>query len=219
MKEWLDWGWVADHQEEILELTRRHAWLSFVAVAIGFAISLPLSIYAYRHQRFYGPLTGVAGVLYTIPSLALFGFLYPFTGLGMTTAEIGLVSYTLLILIRNIVTGLRAVPADAKEAATAMGLSQRELLWKVELPLALPAIIAGLRIATVTVIGLVTVTALVGEGGLGVYILQGIRRFFTTAIVVGAALSVALAIVAEIFLVGVERVLSPWARGRRTRVA
>lgn len=217
MSEWLDWEWTIDHRDEIFELLQRHAWLTLVAVVIGTAISLPLAVLAHRHDWFYGPLTVVTGILYTIPSLALFALLFPYTGLGFLTAEIGLVSYTLLILIRNMVAGLRGVPEDALEAARGMGFTDRQILLRVELPLALPVIVAGIRIATVTVIGLVTVTAFVGEGGLGVYILQGLRRFFTTPILIGAALSVALAVAAELILLGTERALTPWARSRSSK--
>jgi osmoprotectant transport system permease protein len=159
-------------------------------------------------------VTVVSGLLYTIPSLALFAALQPFTGLSTTTAEIGLVSYTLLILIRNIVAGLDGVSADVKEAAIGMGYTRRQLLWRVEIPLALPAIVAGLRIATVTTIGLVTVTALIGKGGLGYFILLGLSRTFTTAIILGAGASVLLAILADFVLLRAERLLVPWSRAR-----
>ncbi len=219
MNEWLDWQWTLDHRDEILDLLQRHAWLTLVAVAIGTAISLPLAVFAHRHRWFYGPATVVTGTLYTIPSLALFALLFPYTGLGFLTAEIGLVSYTLLILIRNMVAGLQGVPDDALEAARGMGLTDRQILLRVELPLALPVIVAGIRIATVTVIGLVTVTAFVGEGGLGVYILQGLRRFFATPIVIGAILCGALAVAAELILLGTERLLTPWACTRGSKVS
>ena len=203
--------WVLDHRDDLWLAIGEHLWLTFLAVAIGFAISFPLAVYAFRHRRLYTPLAGVTGVLYTIPSLALFAALTPITGLSTTTAEIGLVSYTLLILIRNIVAGLDAVSEDAREAARGMGYTDRQLLWKVEVPLALPAIIAGLRIATVTTIGLVTVTALIGKGGMGYFILLGLRLTFPTAIVLGAVMSVLLAIVADLLLLRAQRLLVPWA--------
>src|SRR5439155_18804040 len=142
-----------------------------------------------------------------------------FTGLTTTSSEIGLVSYTLLILIRNIVAGLDAVPDDAREAAQGLGFTRRQLLWRVELPLALPEIVAGVRIATVTTVGLVTVTELIGQGGLGHFILDGLNTFFATATIVGAALSVVLAVIADAVLLGVQRVLTPWARLARARAA
>lgn len=206
--------WVGRNLDRIWEQLGQHVFLTFLAVAIGLLIALPVGVYAYRHRRFYAPVTWVAGFLYTIPSLALFAFLTTYTGLTTLTAEIGLVSYTLLILIRNVVAGLDGVPADTKEAARGMGYTGRQLLWRVELPLAFPVILAGVRVATVTIIGLVTVTALIGKGGLGFFILQGMRRFFSTPIVVGAVLSVLLAVIADLALLGLQRVLTPWARAR-----
>lgn len=214
MTELLRWEWVIDNLDDIWASTIEHVWLTFLAVTIGFAISFPLGIVAARHGRLFGPIVGVTGTLYTIPSLALFAALVPFTGLSTTTAEVGLVSYTLLILVRNIVAGLQGVSEDAREAAVGMGYTSRQLLWRVELPLALPAIVAGLRIATVTTVGLVTVTAMIGKGGLGSFILFGLTRSFATAIVVGAVLSVALAVLADVFLLLVERRLAPWSRVR-----
>jgi osmoprotectant transport system permease protein len=157
----------------------------------------------------------VSGVLYTIPSLALFALVLPFTGLSLLSAEIALVSYTVLILVRNLLTGLDSVPPDVTEAAVGMGFTASQRLWRIELPIALPVIVAGLRIATVTTIGLVTVTSLIGQGGLGYLIVTiGINQFFPTPIYVGAILSVALAIGADIGLLRVQHALTPWARAR-----
>lgn len=206
------WDWVNDHLGLIGSRLVEHIVLTVIAVGIGLAISFPLGVFAHRHRRVYGPITWVAGLLYTIPSLALFVILIPVTGLTATTVEIGLVSYTLLILIRNVVAGLEGVPADVKEAARGMGLDRRQLLWRVEVPLALPVIIAGIRVATVSTIGLVTVGALIGRGGLGTFILEGLQVFFNTEILIGAILSVALAFVAEALLLGAQRVLTPWSR-------
>lgn len=206
--------WVARNLDNIGERLVEHAWLTFLAVGIGLLISIPLGIYAYRHRRVYAPVTWVAGFLYTIPSLALFAFLTTYTGLTTLTAEIGLVSYTLLILIRNVVAGLQGVPSDTKDAARGMGYTGRQLLWKIELPLAFPVILAGIRVATVTIIGLVTVTSLIGKGGLGFFILQGMRRFFNTPILVGAVLSVLLAVTADVALLGLQKLLTPWTRSR-----
>ncbi|HEX2293731.1 MAG TPA: ABC transporter permease [Actinomycetota bacterium] len=215
MNELFRWSWVVDNLDDVYARTWEHVFLTVLAVGIGLLISFPLGVYCYRHRRAYGPVATAAGILYTIPSLALFAMLVPFTGLSTTTAEIGLVGYTLLILIRNVVAGLRGVPADAREAAVGMGYSPRQLLWRVELPLALPVIVAGIRIATVTVIGLVTVTALIGKGGLGYFILLGLRRFFSTATLLGAGLSVVLALAADRLLALAERMLTPWARRAR----
>jgi osmoprotectant transport system permease protein len=213
----IEWDWVRDHlhapgDPNVWDKFLQHLELTVLAVVIGFVISLPIAIYAYRHRRVYAPVTFVAGLLYTIPSLALFVLLIPFTHLTTTTVEIALVSYTLLILIRNTVAGLRGVPEDVKEAARGMGHSDRQILWRVELPMAIPAIMAGVRVATVTTIGLVTVAALIGFGGLGQFILLGLQRFFSTPTIVGATLSVAFALVADGLLVGAERALTPWTR-------
>jgi osmoprotectant transport system permease protein len=210
-----DGEWILEHLDLIGRLLIDHVVLTALAVGIGLAISFPLAVLAHRNQRLFPPITWVAGILYTIPSLALFALLVPFTGLTKVTAEIGLVGYTLLILIRNIVVGLDGVPEDAKEAARGMGYTDRQLLWRVELPLALPAVVAGIRIATVTTIGLVTVTAIITEGGLGQLILDALqRRLDFTRAITGAGLSLLLAIAADILLVGAQRFLTPWARSR-----
>jgi len=218
-EELIRWDWIVDHLDEIPKWLIQHLQLTILAVVIGFAISFPIAVYAYRHRKVYPPVTWVTGLLYTIPSLALFAVLVPYTGLGFVTAEIGLVSYTLLILIRNTVAGLSSVPADVKEAAAGMGLSKRQILTKVELPLALPVIMTGVRIATVTTFGLVTVTALIGMGGLGHFILEGFRRLFTTEMLVGAVLSIAIAIVVDALLLLGQRLLTPWARKQTERAA
>jgi osmoprotectant transport system permease protein len=185
-----------------------------IAVAVGLFIAFPLGVLSYRVKRIYASVTWVTGLLYTIPSIALFAFLIPYTGLSTLTAEIGLVSYTLLILVRNVVAGLDGVPSDTKDAAIGMGYTRRQLLWRVELPLALPVIVAGVRIATVTTIGLVTVTALIGQGGLGMFILSGLRRFFSTEILLGAGLSMIFAVAVDGLLLGAQRLLAPWVRAR-----
>ena len=209
------WDWVFEHLDEVVQRTGEHVMLTVLAVGIGLLISFPLAVYAHRHRRAYAPLTWITGLLYTIPSLALFVLLIPFTGLSTTTAEIGLVSYTILILVRNIVAGIDGVPPSVKEAAQGMGYEGWRLFLQIELPLALPVIFAGVRIATVTIVGLVTVTALIGQGGLGSFILDGLSRFFNTPIVVGATLSVALAVALDLLLLLLERSLAPWSRRRR----
>ncbi len=211
------WSWVAGHLHDIRIHFVEHIELTVIAVAIGLVISLPLAVYSHRHRRAYPPVTFVTGLMYTVPSLALFAFLVPFTGLTTTTAEIGLVSYTLLILIRNVVAGLAGVPEDVKDAARGMGYTDRQLLWRVELPLAAPVIVAGIRIATVTTIGLVTVTALIGKGGLGYFILKGYRESFPTSTLIGGVLSVLLATLVDALLLFAQRVLTPWARASRVR--
>ena len=208
------WDWVGSHFDEIAQRTGEHLELTLIAVGVGLVIAFALSFLALRLPRLYPPITAVTGILYTIPSLALFAFLVPYTGLSVLTAEIGLVSYTLLILIRNIVGGIRGVPAEVRDAALGMGYTGRQILWRIELPLALAVIFAGIRVATITTIGLVTVSALIGEGGLGYFILLGIQRFFSTPLVVGAVGSVAFAVVADGALVLMQRALTPWSRVR-----
>src|SRR5712691_2598677 len=159
------WDWVLVHLGDIALRIEQHLILTGIAVGVGFALSLALGIWAARRPRVYAPVTWVAGVLYTIPSLALFALLVPFTGLSLLTAEIGLVSYTLLILIRNIVAGIQAVPPEVRESAMGMGYTPRQVLWRVELPLALGVVIAGVRVAMITTVGLVTVNAMIGQGG------------------------------------------------------
>jgi len=206
------WDWVLSHLGDIQTRLAEHLVLTGLALLIGFGLSFALSLAIRRYPFLYEPVTWGTGVLYAIPSLALFALLVPFTGLSLLTAEIGLVSYTLLILIRNTVSGLRSVPPDVKEAAIGMGYSSGQLLWRVELPLALAVIVAGLRVAAVTTIGLTTVTALIGQGGLGFFILDGIQRFFSTPLIVGAVLSVALGVAADGALVLIQRWATPWAR-------
>jgi osmoprotectant transport system permease protein len=206
------WDWIAGHLDEIGQRLLEHVELTAIAVGVGFVIAFGLALLIVRRPRLESPVTFVTGTLYTIPSLALFVLLIPYTGLSVLTAEIGLVSYTLLILIRNIVRGIRGVPADVLEAATGMGYTPRQRLWRVEVPLALAVIIAGVRVATISTIGLVTVTALIGQGGFGYFILIGIQRFFSTELIVGAICSVALAIGADGLLVLLQRRLTPWTR-------
>jgi len=208
------WDWIAGHLDEIVFRLREHLELTIIAVGVGLIIAFALSLVIIRLPRLEGPVTWLTGTLYTIPSLALFALLIPYTGLTILTAEIGLVGYTLLILIRNITRGIRGVPADVLEAATAMGYTARERLWRVEVPLAAAVIFAGVRVATISTIGLVTVTALIGQGGFGFLILIGIQRFFSTELIVGAVCSVALAVSADALLVLLQRRLTPWARGQ-----
>ena len=211
------WSYVTGNWGQIQGDLVQHIALSVLAIAIGTAISIPLAVLAWRYRVIRGPVFGFASTLYIIPSLALFAILGPITGFvaSYTTAEIALVGYTLLILIWNTVAGLDAVPQDAREAATALGYSPTAALIRVDLPLALPYIFAGLRVATATVIGLVTVTALIGLGGLGQQITYGFNIAYNTPIIVGLVLSIALAAVADLLLVGAQRLAVPWARTRR----
>lgn len=209
------WDWVWDHTDDIWAATREHIQLTLIALGFGFVLSIVFSAVALRWRPTYGPIAGFAGVLYAIPSLALFAVLFPITGLTVLTAEIGLVSYTLLILIRNIVAGVDGVPDAVKEAADGMGYRPLHRFFAVDLRLATPAIIAGVRIAAVTTVGLVTVTFVIGFGGYGGLINDGLSRNFNTPVVVGAGLSILLALAIDVVLILVERLTTPWARASR----
>lgn len=182
-----------------------HIVLVAISIAIAFAISLALGIWASRRPRVYAAVVGIAALLYTIPSLALFAMLIPLLGLGAKPAITGLVAYSILILVRNIATGLREVPADIVDAASGMGFNKVQRLWQIELPLALPVIVAGLRIAIVTQIGIATIAAYINAGGLGALIFSGINQRFPEKILVGAAVASLLAIAADRGLAYVER--------------
>ena len=191
-----------------------HLALTIVAVGVGLVISAAAVLVVGRRRPLTGPVIGFFSLLYTIPSLALLAFLVPITRLSFLTAEIALVSYTLFILTRNLLAGLASVPTDALEAADAMGYGRLRRLWQVELPLALPLIVAGIRIATVTTIGLVMVTALIGFGGLGQVMLRGYNFRNDTLVLVGFVLTVALGLVADLGLGWLGRAMTPWSRTR-----
>jgi osmoprotectant transport system permease protein len=215
-----EWSYVSGQWSQISADLLQHIALSLLALAIGLLVSIPLALLAWHYRIVRVPVFGFASTLYIIPSLALFAILGPITGYvaSYPTAEIALVGYTLLILIYNTVAGLNAVPADVKEAAGAMGYSPSSSLVRVELPLALPYVFAGLRVAAATVIGLVTVTALIGLGGLGQQITYGFNIGFYTPIIVGLVLSVLLAAVCDLLIVAVQRFAVPWSRsGRKAR--
>jgi len=215
---WLWWAWVARHVASspvslsVVDALREHASLTVISVVLAQVISLPLAVAASRWRPLEAGLLAGLGIVYTIPSLALFAFLVPFTGLSRTSALIGLTAYNLLVLVRNDLAGLAAVPAEVKEAATGLGLSPARRLLRVELPLALPAIVAGLRVATVSTVALVPITALIGQGGFGQFINSGLEDLFKTPLVVGISCSIALAVLADLGLVIVERCLTPWSR-------
>ena len=210
--------WVRDNWSEVLQpALLEHIQLTLVAVAVGFVLSMATAILTHRFRLLERPLGTFSAIVYTIPSLALFQLLVPVTGLTVTTVEVALVGYTLLILYRNILEGLRSVPPEVLEAARGMGLSRRQTLWRIELPLAIPATMAGLRIAVVSTIALATVAALVIPKGLGYPIFLALREAFNTEIIVAGALAVGLALVADALLVLAERALTPWSRARRVR--
>lgn len=212
----IDTEWIITNLDDIWQRTIDHVILTVLAVSIGLVLSFGLALAVRRWRRLHGPVLGLSGTLYAIPSLALFSLLIPFTGVqSILTAEIALVSYTILILVRNILAGLDGVSRDVMEAADGMGFSSWQRLWRVELPIALPVIVAGVRIATVTTVGLVTVTALIGLQSLGSLIVNiGLGRFFLTATLVGSAGAVVLAVAADVALTQLQRALTPWAGSR-----
>jgi osmoprotectant transport system permease protein len=214
----IDWDWISRHSDDIRRLTVEHLELVVIAVAISVVIWIPIGILL-RNRRFeFLGATTIAGLVYTIPSLALFAFLVPTTGIGRNTVLIGLVLYSPLILMRNTVVGLQSVPGPVREAARGMGFTPTQSLLRVELPLAIPSIFAGIRIVTVTTVGIATIGVLVGAEGLGTLIYtDGLNRDFLTPIVVGGVMATLLAIVLDLLLVGVERLLTPWARARAAR--
>jgi osmoprotectant transport system permease protein len=193
-----------------------HIELTAIAVGVGTAIAVAAAIFAYRHHWFETPFSLFSAFLYTIPSLAFFEIMVQITGINRFTAEIALTSYTLLILFRNTLTGLQGVPRPSIEAANALGLTDRQRLFRVELPLALPAIMAGIRIATVTIISLTTVAAYIGAGGLGEPIFNAIQTGFKTQFLAAGVLAILLALIADLLLVIAQRVLSPWTRAQRS---
>lgn len=209
--DWVQDNWSGTLQPALVE----HVELTAIAVTVGLAISLVAAILTHRYGPLERPFGFFAAIVYTIPSLALFQLLVPVTGLTVTTVEVALVGYTLLILYRNALAGLRGVPPDVLEAARGMGLTRRQMLMRVELPLALPALMAGLRVAVVSTIALATVAALVIPQGLGYPIFLALREYFKTEIIAAGALAIALALAADALLVLVERALTPWARTRR----
>jgi osmoprotectant transport system permease protein len=208
--------WLSQNWDSVLwPALRQHVVLTLIAVSIGFVISTSLAVIAHRRGWLERPVLIITSILYTIPSLALFEILQgvPGFGLSATTAEVALVSYTLLIMFRNTLTGLREVPDEVRDAAAGMGFGPNQTLLRVELPLALPAIIAGVRIATVTVISLATVASLVDNEGLGVPILSAIsNNVFKTELIAAGVLAVGLALLSDVLLIGLQRRLTPWSR-------
>jgi osmoprotectant transport system permease protein len=203
-----------DYRPELTDATKQHIWLTLISVALGFAIAFPLGLIARRYTRVESLIVGITTIIYTIPSLALFSLLLPWTRLTPKTAIIGLALYSLTILVRNIIAGLRSVPEEVREAALGTGYGPTRLLFTVELPLALPVIIAGLRVAVVSTVALATVGAIVSYGGLGNLLLEGFRTDFKAQILAASLLCVALAVVFDVLLVAVQWLLTPWAHGR-----
>jgi osmoprotectant transport system permease protein len=206
-------SWIADNLDRYKTPLIEHVEMTLISVVIGFAIAFSLALLAHRRRWLVGPITQVTGVLYTLPSVALFYLLLPFTGRGKLTAIIALVGYTLLIIFRNVIAGLESVPAEARDAGRGMGLTQRQLLWRVELPLAVPEIMAGLRIAVTTTVGLTALAVYAGAGGLGAAIFADIN--FRSNVVVAGGLCVLLAIVLDLLVLAAQRALTPWTRAAR----
>ena len=210
---WFDPSYVIDNWTTILRYLGEHVRLTVLAVLLGAVIALPLAVLARRSRFLAGPVLALSTIVYTIPSLAMFAFIFPFTGLSSTTVLVGLVAYSLVILVRNFLAGLQGVPDDVREAARGMGYGPARLFVQVDLPLALPAFMAGLRIATVSTVALTTVGVLVGHGGLGQLIVGGFNaNFYRAEIVTGTIGCVLLALLADLLLAGTERLLTPWAR-------
>ncbi len=208
--------WFVDNfDERFLPRVGEHIKMTLIAVGIGLVLSFVAALIAYRYERFEMPFANIAALFYTIPSIAFFQIMVPITGIGWTTILFALVTYTLLILFRNTLTGLREVPADVREAAEGMGLTRRQMLWRVEIPLAMPAIVAGLRVATVTTISLATIAAFITPLGLGAPIFNAIQTGANTEFVGASLLAIALALIADVVIVLAARLLTPWARARR----
>ena len=212
---WFTWAYVRDNSGDLQRALEEHIVLTVQAVALGLLIAFPLALLAHRYRRLAAPVLGITGVLYTIPSLALFAFITPisFFGLRQRTVLVGLVIYALLVLVRNILAGLEGVPADVREAAQGMGYGRARMLWNVELPVAAPAIMAGIRVATVSTVALVTVGVVVSNGGLGQLIFSGLNNnLYRAEIFTATVLCVLLALVADALLLGLEKLLTPWTR-------
>lgn len=211
---WFSLDYVERNWAEVSEQLIIHTTLTLQALGIALVIAFPLAVVARRIPRLSGPIMGISGVLYTIPSFALFGLLAPFTGIGRTTVLIGLVAYALLVLVRNIVVGLQGVDRDVTDAARGMGYTPMRLLFQVELPNALPSIIAGLRIAAVSTVALVTVGVVVGYGGLGQLMFRGLQSDYRAQIMTATILCLVLALALDLLLALAARLAMPWTRGR-----
>ncbi|MER6217362.1 MULTISPECIES: ABC transporter permease [unclassified Streptomyces] len=210
--DWICWDYVTSRAPELADATLEHVWITAVSVLIGVVIAVPLALLARRGRRWAAPVLGLTTLLYTIPSLAMFSLLLPFFGLSAALVVTGLVLYSLTILVRNVMAGLQAVPEEVREAARGMGYGPARLLWQVELPLALPALLAGVRIATVSTVALTTVGSIVGKGGLGNLIAPAVSSSFKAQVLTASVLCVLLALAADLLLLGLQRLLTPWTR-------
>ncbi|MGW2984401.1 ABC transporter permease [Streptomyces goshikiensis] len=213
--DWICWEYVTSRSRELTDATVEHVWITGISVLIGLIVAVPLALLARRGRRWAAPVLGLTTLLYTIPSLAMFSLLLPLFGLSASLVVTGLVLYSLTILVRNVLAGLEAVPEDVREAARGMGYGPRRLLWQVEMPLALPSVLAGIRIATVSTIALTTIGSIVGKGGLGNLIAPAVSSSFKAQVLTASVLCVLLALAADLLLLGVERLLTPWTRATR----
>jgi len=212
VNDWICGQYLTDRQDQLVSATSQHLWISAVAVAVGLVVAFPMALLARRQPRLESTILGVSTGLYTIPSLALFPLLVPFTGLTATTVVVGLALYALTVLVRAFLEGLRSVPDDVRESATGLGYARLSMLFRIELPLALPVIMAGLRVATVSTVALTTVGTLVGHGGLGNLISDGVFTNFRAELLAACVLCVLLAVLLDVLLVGAQRLLTPWTR-------
>jgi osmoprotectant transport system permease protein len=213
--EWFCGQYLQDRRSELIDATAQHLQITVASVLLGILIAFPLALLARRLPRLESGLLGLTTALYTIPSLALFPLLVPFTGLSATTVIIGLALYALTILVRSMLEGLRGVPADVRESATGLGYGRTRLLFRVELPLALPVIMAGLRVATVSTVALTTVGSLVAYGGLGNLIADGVSTNFRAELMTASILCVVIAVVLDLVIVVAQWLFTPWTRGVR----
>ncbi|WP_371653982.1 MULTISPECIES: ABC transporter permease [unclassified Streptomyces] len=214
--DWICWEYVRSRSQELTDATVQHVWITVASVLIGLLIAFPLALLARGRRSVAGAVLTLTTVLYTVPSLAMFSLLLPVFGLSASLVVTGLVLYSLTILVRNILAGLEAVPSEVREAARGMGYGRIRLLFEVELPLALPALLAGVRIATVSTVALTTVGSVVGKGGLGNLIGDGVQSTFKAQVLTASVLCVLLALVADLLLLGLQRLLTPWTRIRTT---
>lgn len=212
--EWICGEYLTTRRTELLDALGLHVRIVFISVVVAIVVAVPLALVARRWHWLEQVVLGASTIVYTVPSLALFSLLLPFTGLSANTVIVGLVLYSLTVLVRAVVSGLDAVPEQVLEAARGMGYGPGRLLWQVRFPLALPSIMAGVRVAAVSAIALTTVGAVVGYGGLGDLIYDGLRSLFKPEVLTASVLCVLLAVVVDLALLGVQRLATPWRRGR-----
>jgi osmoprotectant transport system permease protein len=213
--DWICGTYWSQYRPELVDATVQHLWITVVSVLLGFVLAVPLALLARRNPTLESIVVGGTTIIYTIPSLALFSLLLPFTGLTATTVIIGLALYSLTILVRNVLAGLRGVPDDVRESARGVGYSNTQMLLRVEIPLALPVIMAGLRVATVSTVALATIGAIVSYGGLGNLLLLAVGNQFKAQIFAASVLCVALAVFLDLVIVVAQRLLTPWTRHAR----